>query len=550
MVLLFLVGEEEPMKLTEKQAEVIRKIIYAVETGGQEYGKCRYNDFTPAYANASSEHAITIGAGQWYGNEAKELLKEILSAAPEVFRKHDTAGIEKDLSKSWSAYRISKSSAKAKAIVAIINTPEGKKAQDAKMDAQMLKYINEAEALGVKDVAAAMMCANFRHQGGKTAPERILKKTKKPYTLDHLYSACKTDTGNQVGNYRSRQKKVYNWLKDKVEKASTETQPETKTEVKKETKKEVSNVGVTAKQIIDTMESWVGLDRAKGTHKPILKIYNDYIKAHKGAGRNYIVQPSDAFCDTTVSAAFIKNNAVDLIGGVECSCENHIALFKKKGIWKEDGTLTPEPGWIILYNWDDKTQPNDGRADHIGIVKSVDKENKIFVVTEGNKGGKVDRRTVPFKWGCIRGFAVPKYAEAKESTSKATKATEKAPESSQKAAKNSKEVAFKEYTVKKGDTLKSIAKAKKTTVQVLVDLNKISNVDKIKEGQKIKYPTSGDFFKGCRVRVKRTAKKYATGQSIASFVKGSEYKVTKVKSDRCLLSKINSWVKKEDLILL
>ena len=531
------------MKLTETQAEVIRKIIYAVETGGQEYGKCRYNDFTPAYANASSEHAITIGAGQWYGNEARELLKEILAAAPEVFRKKDTAGIEKDLDKSWGAYRISKSSAKAKAIVAIINTPEGKKAQDKKMDAQMIKYINEAEALGVKDVAAAMMCANFRHQGGKTAPERILKKTKKPYTLDHLYSACKTDTGNQVGNYRSRQSKVYKWLKDKVEKAS----PEAKTETKTETKKEVSNVSVTAKKIIDTMESWVGLDRAKGTHKPILKIYNDYIKAHKGAGRGYIVQPSDAFCDTTVSAAFIKNNAVDLIGGVECSCQNHIDIFKKKGIWKEDGTLTPEPGWIILYNWDDKTQPNDGHADHIGIVKSVNKADKTFVVVEGNKGGKVDRRTVPFKWGCIRGFAVPKYAEAKESTSKATEAKEKAPESSQKA---SKDVAFKTYTVKKGDTLQSIAKAKKTTLQVLVDLNGIKDIDKITVGQKIKYPTSGDLFVGCRVRVKRSAKKYATGQSIASFVKGSDYKVKKVKSDRCLLSKINSWVKKEDLILL
>ena len=524
------------MKLTAKQTEVIRKIIYAVETGGQEYGKCRYNDFTPAYANAPSEHAITIGAGQWYGNEARELLQEILDTAPTIFRKKDTAGVEKDLSKSWSSYKLSKTGAKAKAIVSIISTPEGKAAQDKKMDAQMLKYINEAEALGVTDVAAAMMCANFRHQGGKSAPERIIKKTKKPYTLDNLYAACKTDTGNQVGVYKTRQKKVYNWLKEKIEKSTSTT-------------KEVSKVGVTAKQIIDTMEGWVGLDRAKGTHKPILSIYNNYIKAHPGAGRGYQVQSSDSYCDTTVSAAFIKNDAVDLIGGVECSCQNHIELFKKVGIWKEDGTLTPEPGWIVVYNWDDKTQPNDGWADHIGVVKSVDKTKKIFVVTEGNKNGKVDRRTVDFKCGCIRGFAAPKYSQAKENTSKATKSVEKAPVSSQSTSKST-EVTFKIYKAKKGDTLASIAKAKKTTVQVLVDLNNIKDKDKVKEGQAIKYPTSSGFFKGCRVRVARTAKKYATGQNIASFVKGSVYKVVQVKSDRCLLSNINSWVKNEDLILL
>ena len=138
---------------------------------------------------------------------------------------------------------------------------------------------------------------------------------------------------------------------------------------------------------------------------------------------------------------------------------------------------------------------------------------------------------------------MPKYSEAKENTSEKKEAATEAP-------KSSDGVSFKTYTVKAGDTLSAIARAKKTTVQVLVDLNKIPNPDIINVGQKIKYPTSGDFFKGCRVRVKRTAEKYATGQKIASFVKGSTYFVTQVKSDRCLLSDIVSWVKKEDLILL
>ena len=74
--------------------------------------------------------------------------------------------------------------------------------------------MNEAAALGVTDTAAQMMCANFRHQGGYSAMTRVLAKTKQPYTLDNLYAACQTDTGNQVGTYRSRQKMVYESLKN------------------------------------------------------------------------------------------------------------------------------------------------------------------------------------------------------------------------------------------------------------------------------------------------------------------------------------------------
>ena len=32
--------------MTDKQKEVLRKIIYAVETGGQVYGQQDYSDFT------------------------------------------------------------------------------------------------------------------------------------------------------------------------------------------------------------------------------------------------------------------------------------------------------------------------------------------------------------------------------------------------------------------------------------------------------------------------------------------------------------------------
>ena len=55
---------------------------------------------------------------------------------------------------------------------------------------------------------------------------------------------------------------------------------------------------------------------------------------------------------------------------------------------------------------------------------------------------------------------------------------------------------------------------------------------------------------GDKVKVKTTATHYATGQAIASFVKGSTYTVKEVKSDRVLLDEIMSWVYINDVSLV
>ena len=212
-------------KYTQSQMNILIKIIAAVETGGQVYGQARYDDYTPAYANCSNETSCTIGAFQEYGNLAKELLREILNTYPSTFRKYDNAGIESDLKRtSWTGYNCyspARGSAKAKAIQAIISSSDGIKVQNSRVQKQMESHIAFAQKQGVSDVDALFMCANFIHQGGQSACTRILKKTQKPYTLDHLYTACKTDTGNQVGAYKTRQQKVYGWLKEKISNKNT-----------------------------------------------------------------------------------------------------------------------------------------------------------------------------------------------------------------------------------------------------------------------------------------------------------------------------------------
>ena len=206
--------------MIEKNIEVLRKILYAVETGGQVYGKQRYDAFIGAGANTPNEKAITIGAGQWYAVEAKRLLQEIQRADPAQFKRLDTQGIADDLlHKNWSRYAISPTSAKAKCIIKIISSSVGIKSQDKLMDIQIREYAeNITKTYGSMPNTAMMECINIIHQGGSAALKRILAKTAKPYTSEQIYAALCTDpedksNNNQVGDYTTRQKKVVEMIR-------------------------------------------------------------------------------------------------------------------------------------------------------------------------------------------------------------------------------------------------------------------------------------------------------------------------------------------------
>ena len=197
------------------QKDVMKKILYAVETGGQIYGNQAYGDFTEAYTNSSAEHAITIGAGQWYATEAQKLLKLIhTTMGEEVYKQYDPNNyVWNDVqNKNWSTYKLKKTTNRAKIIVKLISSPVGIQCQDQLMYEQISEYESEIRKLGVTDIQAVGMFINIRHQGGYGAVTRVLAKTQKPYNLINVYKALDSDSGNQVGTYKTRQAKVYNWL--------------------------------------------------------------------------------------------------------------------------------------------------------------------------------------------------------------------------------------------------------------------------------------------------------------------------------------------------
>ena len=167
--------------MIEKNIEVLRKILYAVETGGQVYGNQRYDAFMGAGANTPNEKAITIGAGQWYAGKQNGSCRRFKSD-PVQFKHLDTQDIEGELlHKNWSRHAISPTSAKAKCIIKIISSPVGIKSQDKLMDTQIAEYAESiAETYGNMPDTAMMECINIIHQGGAAALKRILGKTQKP----------------------------------------------------------------------------------------------------------------------------------------------------------------------------------------------------------------------------------------------------------------------------------------------------------------------------------------------------------------------------------
>ena len=157
-------------------------------------------------------------------------------------------------------------------------------------------------------------------------------------------------------------------------------------------------------RVLRAAANLVGVRSGSAAHHQLVKDYNSINPLPVG----YAVKNSDDWCDVFVTTVFQREGLSHLIGR-ECRVERHIQIFKRLGIWNEDGASTPKAGDIITFNWDQDSQQNNGFADHIGIVERV--ENGLIHTIEGNSGvvGTVKRNVYRIGHGNIRGFATPRY---------------------------------------------------------------------------------------------------------------------------------------------
>lgn len=282
------------------------------------------------------------------------------------------------------------------------------------------------------------------------------------------------------------------------------------------TEKELRN------DLIKTAKSFIGAKKGSAEHKQLIKIFNE-VKPD-GWAMTY----SAPWCAAAASAF-----AIDTFGAekakkyfpLSASCVSIISKAKKMGIWVENDAYKPDKGDWILYDWNDSGKgDNKGDPDHVGTVVKVE-GSKIYVI-EGNmtlrdKHGRVisesivGERELSINGRYIRGFVVPKYSAMATSEKKSVAvvaqeviagkwgtgstrkkrleaagydydAVQKKVNEILKAKKKKKKKKTIIYTVKKGDTLSAIAAKYGTTVKAIAAENKISNVNVIRVGQKLK----------------------------------------------------------------
>lgn len=381
--------------MDKQNITVLRKILYAVESGDQAYGKQDYSCFAGVGANCSNEKAITIGAGQWYAGEAKELLHRIQRANPKLFKDMDTAGLEKDLlMKNWDTYAVAAESAKGKCIVDIISTDLGKKCQDQYMEDQIQAYIPIIEkAYGTMPDSAMMECINILHQGGFDALKRILSKTPEPYTADKIYVTLCRDpadpTPNQVGDYTDRQKAVINMIHTYADNTEKEGIAMTKTE-----------------KAIRQMETWAkdnshGYDQDyRWGEKGDYDCSSAVIQAWQNAG--VPVKSSGATYTGDMKNVFLRNGFKDITADVN---------VKTAAGLKRGDVLLNEAHHVAMYCGDGKE-----------VEASINEKGTAHGGQPGDQTGKefLIRSYRNYPWHCILRYAgdqtVTSDAEKKQNT--------------------------------------------------------------------------------------------------------------------------------------
>lgn len=381
--------------MDKQNITVLRKILYAVESGDQVYGKQDYSCFAGAGANCSNEKAITIGAGQWYADEAKELLYRIQRGNPKLFKDMDTENLEADLlKKNWATYAVSKDSAKGRLIISIISMELGKKCQDQYMEDQIAAYAKSIEkTYGSMPDTAMMECINILHQGGFDALKRILSKTPEPYTADKIYATLCRDpadpTPNQVGDYTDRQKAVINMIHTYADNTEKEGIAMTKTE-----------------KAIRQMETWAkdnshGYDQDyRWGEKGDYDCSSAVIQAWQNAG--VPVKSSGATYTGDMKNVFLRNGFKDITADVN---------VKTAAGLKRGDVLLNEAHHVAMYCGDGKE-----------VEASINEKGTAHGGQPGDQTGKefLIRSYRNYPWHCILRYAgdqtVTSDAEKKQNT--------------------------------------------------------------------------------------------------------------------------------------
>ena len=148
--------------------------------------------------------------------------------------------------------------------------------------------------------------------------------------------------------------------------------------------------------------------------------------------------------------------------------------------------------------------------------------------------------------GHVKGIAKHFGLKKKKGSSSTTKKKSNEKKSSSKSiSKMADEVIAGKHGSGHSNRRKSLGISKSEYEKVRKKVNEKLGVKT--KSSKSKSKKKKSFKVGQRVQLKKSAKRFATGERIADFAKGNRYKIIQVKSDRVLLDGIMSWVYKKDV---
>lgn len=116
--------------------------------------------------------SVTLGSGQWHGNQARDLVRQIRDADPVAFAALDTADLAAALEEDWRSYCWNE--AQKDCLQAVLGSEAGLAVQQALMRQRLTEGQRLAETLGVTQAEAKLACGALYCLGGNVAVRRAV----------------------------------------------------------------------------------------------------------------------------------------------------------------------------------------------------------------------------------------------------------------------------------------------------------------------------------------------------------------------------------------
>ena len=355
---------------------VLTNVIGAVESGGQVYGKRRYDAYAAPYTNSNVEHTVTLGWAQNYGYEARKLIIMILDKMGETeFGKIDTTGSIYNMRfHDWVAEHWNPTAAQKKTLIALIDSPAGHECQDELFARLMETFISDCEKTYTKSIPAIMMYCEIRHLGGAGPVKRIFDRLNGKYDLDSIMASLvrdqkDTSSDNQVGDTKfwTRHLKCKEFIEryavDETGSSAGETKGEGMT-LEQATNRPLeiaaAEIGYLEKASNKDLDSKTGNAGSANYTKYWRDVYPEY--------------QAQAWCACFVSWCFMKAFGKD----IATKMLKHWPFVYCPTLAGMTSNKTPKVGSVILFY-------RNGTYAHTGLVAAVN--GTTITTIEGNTSG-------------------------------------------------------------------------------------------------------------------------------------------------------------------